>query len=361
MSAWDTTQHADHPNPQPSGNRPPRRKKPRIRYDRIILVALVLIGLICLLVLGVKQCGKKDTTENHSSGAAATTTQISTEPLERTLALTAEDVHKGSLILVNADHVYTFAADDVSLETVYEGRNSCYGVSDMEVSLDADVIDHFNQLMQAYYNIYDNSDIMIVSGYRTREEQAAYYESKKTMLPGGYSDYHTARSFDLVIYPNGTTSNYYAATGDYAWIAEHAAEYGFVLRYPDGKADKTGISPRAYTFRYVGVPHALYMYENGLCLEEYLEEIQGYSADKPLTIDTDGGEWKVFYMQANTSGSTQIAVPQDATYTVSGDNVGGFIVAYQEAGTAAVTTAVDATGDAAETTVVTETTAENAE
>ena len=103
------------------------------------------------------------------------------------------------------------------------------------------------------------------------------------------------------------------------------------------------------------------MYENGLCLEEYLEEVQGYSADKPLTIDTDGGEWNVFYMQANTSGSTQIAVPQDATYTVSGDNVGGFIVAYQEAGTAAVTTAVDATGDAAETTVVPETTAENAE
>lgn len=360
MSAWDTTQHADHPNPQPSGNRPPRRKKPRIRYDRIVLVALVLIGLICLLVLGVKQCGKKDTTGNSSSGAA-TTTQISTEPLERTLALTAEDVHKGSLILVNADHVYTFAADDVSLETVYEGRNSCYGVSDMEVSLDADVIDHFNQLMQAYYNIYDNNDIMIVSGYRTREEQAAYYESKKTMLPGGYSDYHTARSFDLVVYPNGTTSNYYAATGDYAWIAEHAAEYGFVLRYPDGKADKTGISPRAYTFRYVGVPHALYMYENGLCLEEYLEEIQDYSADKPLTIDTDGGEWNVFYMQANTSGSTQIAVPQDATYTVSGDNVGGFIVAYQEAETAAVTTAVDATSDATETTIVTETTAENAE
>ena len=80
-----------------------------------------------------------------------------------------------------------------------------------------------------------------------------------------------------------------------------------------------------------------------------------------MTIDTDGGEWNVFYMQANTSGSTQIAVPQDATYTVSGDNVGGFIVAYQELSTAAVTTTADATGDAAETTVVTETTAENAE
>ncbi len=322
-----------------SAGRPPQRKKPRVRYDRILLVLLVLVGLICLLVMGVKQCGKDDGASEHKTGGAVTTTtQVSTEPPEKTLALTAEDVHKGSLILVNADHAYTFAADDVALETVYEGRNTCYGVSDMEVSLDADVIDHFNQLMQAYYNIYENNDIMVVSGYRTREVQAEFYESKKTMLPGGYSDYHTARSFDLVIYPDGTSSNYYAATGDYAWIAEHAAEYGFVLRYPDGKADKTGISPRAYTFRYVGVPHASYIYDNGLCLEEYLDNIQSYTARNPLQVETTSGEWSVFYTAANSEGSTQIAVPQDAVYTVSGDNMGGFVIAYQEKGAVPVTT-----------------------
>ncbi len=324
----------------PTG-KPPQGKKPRVRYDRILLVLLVLIGLICLLVMGIKQCGKDDSVSEHKTGeSATTTTQVSTEPLEKTLALTAEDVNKGSLILVNADHAYTFAADDVTLETVYDGRNTCYGVSDMEVSLDADVIDHFNQLMQAYYNIYENNDIMIVSGYRTREVQAEFYENKKTMLPGGYSDYHTARSFDLVIYPDGTSSNYYAATGDYAWIAEHAAEYGFVLRYPDGKADQTGISPRAYTFRYVGVPHAAYIYDNGLCLEEYLDNIQSYTARNPLKVETTSGEWSVFYVAANSEGSTQIAVPQDAVYTVSGDNMGGFIVAYQEKGTAITTTVV---------------------
>ncbi|MGN1223846.1 MAG: M15 family metallopeptidase [Ruminococcus sp.] len=328
----------------PSG-RPPQGKKPRVRYDRILLVLLILIGLICLMVMGIKQCGKDDSaSENKTGETATTTTQISTEPPEKTLALTAEDVHKGSLILVNADHAYTFAADDVTLETVYEGRNTCYGVSDMEVSLDADVIDHFNQLMQAYYNIYENNDIMIVSGYRTREVQAEFYESKKTMLPGGYSDYHTARSFDLVIYPDGTSSNYYAATGDYAWIAEHAAEYGFVLRYPDGKADKTGISPRAYTFRYVGIPHASYIYENGLCLEEYLDNIQSYTARSPLEVKTTSGEWSVFYTAANGEGSTQIAVPQDAVYTVSGDNMDGFIVAYQERSAVVTTTAVSGNG-----------------
>ena len=227
----------------------------------------------------------------------------------------------------------------------------------MEVSLDADVIDHFNQLMQAYYNIYENNDIMIVSGYRTREVQAEFYESKKTMLPGGYSDYHTARSFDLVIYPDGTSSNYYAATGDYAWIAEHAAEYGFVLRYPDGKADKTGISPRAYTFRYVGIPHASYIYENGLCLEEYLDNIQSYTARSPLEVKTTSGEWSVFYNAANSEGSTQIAVPQDAVYTVSGDNMGGFIVAYQERSAAVTTTAVSGM-DSTETTLSEELTTE---
>lgn len=324
----------------PSG-RPPQGKKPRIRYDRILLVLLILVGLICLMVMGIKQCGKEGGVPGNKTGeAVTTTTQVSTEPPEKTLALTVEDVHKGSLILVNADHAYTFAADDVTLETVYEGRNTCYGVSDMEVSLDADVIDHFNQLMQAYYNIYENNDIMIVSGYRTREVQAEFYENKKTMLPGGYSDYHTARSFDLVIYPDGISSNYYAATGDYAWIAEHAAEYGFVLRYPDGKADKTGISPRAYTFRYVGVPHASYIYENGLCLEEYLDNIQSYTARNPLKVKTTSGEWSVFYTAANSEGSTQIAVPQNVVYTVSGDNMDGFIVAYQEKSPTITTTAV---------------------
>lgn len=324
----------------PSG-RPPQGKKPRIRYDRILLVLLILVGLICLMVMGIKQCGKEGGVPGNKTGeAVTTTTQVSTEPPEKTLALTVEDVHKGSLILVNADHAYTFAADDVTLETVYEGRNTCYGVSDMEVSLDADVIDHFNQLMQAYYNIYENNDIMIVSGYRTREVQAEFYENKKTMLPGGYSDYHTARSFDLVIYPDGISSNYYAATGDYAWIAEHAAEYGFVLRYPDGKADKTGISPRAYTFRYVGVPHASYIYENGLCLEEYLDNIQSYTARNPLKVKTTSGEWSVFYTVANSEGSTQIAVPQNVVYTVSGDNMDGFIVAYQEKSPTITTTAV---------------------
>jgi len=52
----------------------------------------------------------------------------------------------------------------------------------------------------------------------------------------------------------------------------------------------------------------------------------------------------VFYTAANSEGSTQIAVPQDAVYTVSGDNMGGFIVAYQERSAVVTTTAVSGNG-----------------
>ena len=53
-------------------------------------------------------------------------------------------------------------------------------------------------------------------------------------------------------------------------MAEHCAEYGFILRYPKGKQDVTGIIFEPWHFRYVGVEIATYIMENSLTLEEYL-------------------------------------------------------------------------------------------
>ncbi len=56
----------------------------------------------------------------------------------------------------------------------------------------------------------------------------------------------------------------------YAWLLEHAADYGFVLRYPEGKEGFYGVAcPHAH-FRYVGVEAAQYMKEHDLCLEEFI-------------------------------------------------------------------------------------------
>ena len=56
----------------------------------------------------------------------------------------------------------------------------------------------------------------------------------------------------------------------YAWLLEHAPEYGFVLRYPADKAEFYGTACRHAHFRYVGVEAAKYMTEHNLCLEEFI-------------------------------------------------------------------------------------------
>ena len=91
------------------------------------------------------------------------------------------------------------------------------------------------------------------------------------------------------------------------------------------KDEKTGEDSRTYTFRYVGVPHALYMQEHNLCLEEYIDRVHSYSADNPLEITADGKTYQVFYVGIGGTKDVQVTIPS-GTYTASGDNISGYIV-----------------------------------
>lgn len=62
-----------------------------------------------------------------------------------------------------------------------------------------------------------------------------------------------------------------ASTKEAIWLNEHAAEYGFILRFPQDKVAITGISYESWHFRYVGEEAAKFMKENNLCLEEFVE------------------------------------------------------------------------------------------
>jgi len=65
----------------------------------------------------------------------------------------------------------------------------------------------------------------------------------------------------------------YADTAEGKWLAEHAHEYGFIIRFPLGKEDITGYQFEPWHIRYVGQPAADEIYEKGLTLEEYLGEV----------------------------------------------------------------------------------------
>ena len=88
--------------------------------------------------------------------------------------------------------------------------------------------------------------------------QEAYEETLKTVALPGTSEHQLGLSADLT----GKEAN--------EWLAEHCWEYGFILRYPEGKKDITGIINEPWHFRYVGTRVSLDMKDTGLCLEEYL-------------------------------------------------------------------------------------------
>lgn len=330
-------------------------KRYRVRYDRILAVLLVLVVLIVIISSCAKSISgdknKKSTTDNtgqtstseetpqssivdnleasgetdailsSSSGEAASQIQYTTE------SHSSEDVKRGDLVLINSSHEYTFPSDDTDLVTLYGNIDTeSFHVSDMVIKLDSNALNALNELMKAFHAQTNNDDITIIGGYRTLEEQNDKYYNGNSTFSGGFTDYHSGRMFDMGIFPkDGSSSGYYSATGDYAWIDENAARYGFILRFPDGKETYTGEKTRTYTYRYVGVPHAYYIKQNNLCLEEYIEKIKEYNNDKPLEVNVDGTLYSVYYV-ASAGAATDVPIPVNKTYTVSGNNVDGFIV-----------------------------------
>lgn len=123
----------------------------------------------------------------------------------------------------------------------------------------------------------DGVRIVVRSGYRSYAVQKASYDrALKTQpqninfyAPPGASEHQTGLAVDLwdgkVWYrPMENT-----ATGK--WLHRHAHEYGFILRFPDGKQKITGVPYEPWHFRYIGVKDAMKFDKgNHLTLEEYL-------------------------------------------------------------------------------------------
>ena len=287
------------------------------------------------------------------------------------VSVSNEDVHAGDLILVNTDTAYV-EENPTEIVSIYDHKTDNYHVSGTETSLRQPALDALNQMLDAFYVATGHQDMIVISGYRTTQQQQELYDadlaetgeqtSTRVALPG-HSEHESGYALDFSLYTDGVQYDY-DGTGEYAWINENCAHYGYVLRYAEDKQETTGIQAEPWHYRYVGQPHATYMMENNVCLEEYLTLLKNYTADEPLSITNwDGEIYQVYYVAADTStDSTYVMVPPDAKYTISGNNSDGFIVTVDtgeiqsgDAAAAAATTPEDSA--AADTETATETSA----
>lgn len=104
----------------------------------------------------------------------------------------------------------------------------------------------------------------------THEE--AYEQATRTVMPAGYSEHETGLAVDIVALSNQLLDDSQENTPETQWLQENCDQYGFILRYPKGKTDITGIDYESWHYRYVGKEAAAYIKKHDLTFEEYLEE-----------------------------------------------------------------------------------------
>ncbi len=133
---------------------------------------------------------------------------------------------------------------------------------------------------------FDNSVQQRIDSGMTYDE--AYADTAKEVAFPGKSEHNAGLSADIMS-PEYTSmdDDGFKNTEAYAWLSEHAAEYGFILRYPEGKEDITGIIYEPWHYRFVGIYYANEIKESGLCLEEYFEE-QGWLDENGKAIKMTG-------------------------------------------------------------------------
>ena len=128
-------------------------------------------------------------------------------------------------------------------------------------------------------------DLVLTSAYRSSDYQEGLFRKKLqadptygsdpyaapvSVMPSGMSEHATGLALDVTSREHPQVEDTYADTPAGQWLLEHCKEYGFILRYPKDKEHLTGVVYEPWHYRYEGEEAARKIWEQGLCLEEYV-------------------------------------------------------------------------------------------
>lgn len=138
----------------------------------------------------------------------------------------------------------------------------------------------------------DGVSLLICSAYRSVARQEVLYNNKvdyylnkgfskdeakvraaQVVAAPGTSEHNLGLAADIVTPSYQMLDEGFEKTDACKWLKANAYKYGFILRYPKDKFEKTKVIYEPWHYRFVGVDHAKAIYESGLCLEEYLEAL----------------------------------------------------------------------------------------
>ncbi len=263
--------------------------------------------------------------------------------------LTYEDTKRGSLILVNpkcelsktgrAENLLWVTRKGMPALRISPGTGCLCGDAAVgnDLVLESETARMLSRLLS---ELESRGRIILVSGYRSHEEQVRIWEdtweregeefTRTYVAEPGHSEHESGLAVDLA--ENREPIDFIRPEFPRAGICQEfrrrAARYGFIERYPAGKEAVTGIGVEPWHFRYVGVPHSLAMKREGMVLEEYVSFLrENTSPQSPyLCFGPEAGVCtEIFYLPVERGKNRVLSCPADETLWFSGTNEGGVV------------------------------------
>ena len=223
---------------------------------------LILSGLLALTLAACSQ--EKPATSDAKASSEQKTVQEETAGSKSQVAgqKKAEVVNKGDYFSIQGKY------DEIVIANKHYPLSKDYNPGENPTAK-AELLKLIAAMQQAGFPISDH-----YSGFRSYETQVKLYqdyvnqdgkaEADRYSARPGYSEHQTGLAFDLI----GTDGDLVTEEKAAQWLLDHAADYGFVVRYLKGKEKETGYMAEEWHLRYVG-KEAKEIAASGLSLEEY--------------------------------------------------------------------------------------------
>ena len=223
---------------------------------------LVLSGLLALTLAACSQ-------EKPATSETQTSTEEKTVQ-EGTVGSKSQEASQKKAEVVNKGDYYSVQGkyDEIVIANKHYPLSKDYNPGENPTAK-AELLKLIAAMQQAGFPISDH-----YSGFRSYETQTQLYqeyvnkdgkaEADRYSARPGYSEHQTGLAFDLI----GTDGDLVTEEKAAQWLLDHAADYGFVVRYLKGKEKETGYMAEEWYLRYVG-KEAKEIAASGLSLEEY--------------------------------------------------------------------------------------------
>ena len=223
---------------------------------------LILSGLLVLTLTACSQ--EKSATSDAKASSEQSTVQ------EGTVGSKSQEASQKKAEVVNKGDHYSIQGkyDEIVVANKHYPMSKDYNPGENPTAK-AELLKLIAAMQQAGFPISDH-----YSSFRSYETQTQLYqdyvnkdgkaEADRYSARPGYSEHQTGLAFDLI----GTDGDLVTEEKAAQWLLDHAADYGFVVRYLKGKEKETGYMAEEWHLRYVG-KEAKEIAASGLSLEEY--------------------------------------------------------------------------------------------